>query len=94
MTAPIVVVTEDSQRRTVVEWFEDEDGYYSGDPLARLVADHELHAGRHLRISTAHNVAHTWLLLLQLPGHDVTYLATHTVAEPGAPLEHIPGRAA
>lgn len=89
MTSPIVLVTEDSQRRTVVEWFESEDCYYTGDPLARLVAAHELQAGRHVQVSTAHDITHAWLLLLQLPNHDVTYLATHTVAEPGAPLERI-----
>lgn len=94
MTSPIVLVTQDSQRRTVAEWFESEDGYYNGDPLARLVAGHELRAGRNVQVSTAQDVAHAWLLLLQLPNHDVTYLATHTIAEPGAPLEPIPGRAA
>lgn len=94
MTSPIVLITQDSQRRTVVEWFESADGYCNGDPIARLVAAHELHVGRNVQVSTAHDIAHAWLLLLQLPNHDVTYLATHTRPEPGAPLEPIPGRAA
>lgn len=94
MTSPIVLITRDSLNRTVVEWFESEDCYYTGGPLARLVAGHELQAGRHVQVSTAHDIAHAWLLLLQLPQHDVTYLATHTRPEPGAPLEPIPWRAA
>lgn len=90
----VVIVSRDSQNRTVVDWFEDMDGWYNGDPLATVVASYATRIGRNTPVEVGRAAAETYLLLAQTPHADVSYLATHTVPEPGANPEPIPGRAA
>lgn len=93
MTTPVVLVTQDSRRRTCVDWFEDEDSYYAGWRLAHLVAGDTLLASpRYIRPETAQQIADVFVALVETPDRDVSFVATHTVAEPGAPLEPVPGR--
>ena len=89
---PIVLVTQDSCGRTCINWFEDENGYHALDPLASIVAARHIEAGRNVTLRTANQVADTWLLLLQVPAYDVSYLATHTVSD--GVLEPVPEVAA
>lgn len=100
MTSPIVVVTGDDTRDPLrIDWFEDENCFYAGDPSAWI----EFHqprdtwrgeAGRYARPESTLAAARI-LLDLALDGEASVYqLATHFVPEPGAPLEPIPGRSA
>lgn len=91
MTSPVVVVTRDSLGRPVADWYETEDGYYTGDPIATATLD-VLHIRRNCPLDTASVV---WRLYAGTSFEDAAaVLATHTVVEPGAPLEPIQGRAA
>jgi|ERR1044072_5067623 hypothetical protein len=99
MTGPVVLVTRDGQDRTVVEWFENEDGWHVGDPIAVVQFDAargawSARSGRHVRPETSLQVAATVWMLAQEPHTDVSGMATHTCSKPGAPLEPVPGRAA
>lgn len=92
----VVIVGRDSRGRTVVEWFLDEAAYYAGDRMAKLVANDSLdvHPLRDVDSGLARRIATLFITLVDAPDWDVSFVATHTVAEPGAPLEPIPGRAA
>lgn len=81
MTGPIILVTRDSLGRTVVAWYEDENGCLANDPLATLVAAYRLEAGRNIPVAMANRIADTWVLLLQVPSYDMSYLATHTLCD-------------
>jgi hypothetical protein len=93
VSAPIVVVTRDTVGRIVADWYEDEDGYYTGDPIATATHD-VVHVRRNCPPDTASQV---FRLYHEGPagfGVSASVIATHTVSEPGAPLEPIPGRVA
>jgi hypothetical protein len=98
MTCPVVLVTRDETRDPLrVEWFEDEAGYHAGDPLAWLEFDPVRDVwvakkGRNARPETSLAAARLLLDLVLDPEASVYQLATHFVAEPGAPLEPIPPR--
>jgi hypothetical protein len=100
VTEPVVVVTRDSTRDPLrIDWYEDETGYWAEDPLVWLEFDPGrdvwlAKAGRNARPETSLTAARVLLDLVLDPGASVYQLATHFVAEPGAPLEPIPGRAA
>jgi len=89
VTSPMVLVTQDSQGRTEVNWYEDEDGWYNGDPLATVVAAHSTRIGRNAPIEVGKAAAATYMLLAGDHQADVSYLATHTVSEPGGHPEPI-----
>jgi hypothetical protein len=93
VSAPIVVVTRDSQGRTVADWYEDEDGYYTGDPIATATYD-VVHVRRNCPTETASQV---FRLYHEGPagfGVAASVIATHYVSEPGAPLEPLAGSVA
>jgi hypothetical protein len=100
VTGPVVVVTRDVTRDPLrVEWFEDENGYYAEDPLAwiefhRLRDTWRGQAGRNAPPEVTLMASRILLDLSCDSEVSVSHLATHYVAEPGAPLEPIPGRAA
>jgi hypothetical protein len=85
----MVLVTQDSQGRTQVDWYEDEDGWYNGDPIATVVAAHSTRIGRNAPIEVGKQAAATYMLLAGDHKADVSYLATHTVSEPGGHPELI-----
>ena len=62
-----------------MSWYESEAAWQAGDTLAVIVADRTLVAGRVEDITVANRIADTWLLLIQVPDYDVSYLATHHV---------------
>lgn len=100
MNAPVVVVTGDTTRDPLrIDWYEDEDAYYAQDPLAWV----EFHRSRdmwrgHVDRNAPQGVTLTASRILADLSCDsevtVSHLATHRVAEPGAPLEPIQGSAA
>lgn len=96
----VVLVTRDDTRDPLrIEWFEDEAGYYAGDPLAWLEFDPRrdvwvAKAGRNARPETSLAAARALLDLVLDPEASVYQLSTHFVPEPGAPLEPIQGRVA
>lgn len=100
MTAPIVVVSRDDTRDPLlIEWFENENGYYNEDPVAWVSFDPvrdewTARAKRHAQGDTRLSAARLLLALVLDSQANVTRLATHRTPEPGAPLEPIPGRAA
>src|SRR5687767_12888549 len=79
VSAPIVVVTRDIRNRTVVSWYTDKSAWVTGDAFAEIVANWRITAGRVEDIDVANRIADTWLLLIQVPDYDVSYLATHHV---------------
>jgi hypothetical protein len=85
----MVLVTQDSQGRTEVNWYEDENGYYNGDPVATVVAAHSTRIGRNAPIEVGKAAAATYMLLAGDHQADVSHLATHTVSEPGGHPEPI-----
>lgn len=100
MTAPIVVVTRglDGYASKAL-WFEDEAAFYDGNPTLVMEFNRASCAWSYvsLRISSPAlrlRAAHVIERLERTPWTDMAFAATHTVAEPGAPLEPIPGRAA
>ena len=100
MSSPIILVTQDQHgNNTKIEWFEDERRYYDQDPLAALTFD----AGpcvwwgkSHRPTGSTHGllIAVTLQMLTEDPWADVSFIATHYVPEPGAPLEPVPEVAA
>lgn len=97
MTTPVVVITRSAagEMRTI-EWFEDERRAYAGDPFRRMTFNPVTHvwSGRSLRkhrfgLQVDWQAAVTLWRLTQNPWADVSDVATHTVAEPGAPLDPI-----
>jgi hypothetical protein len=100
VSAPIVVVTRDATRDPLlIEWFEDENGYWTEDPIAVVQFDPwrdvwSAWAKKNARTETRLAGARTLLALVLDAGAEVRGLATHYVPEPGAPLEPIPGRVA
>lgn len=100
MTGPVVTVTRDDTRDPLrIEWFEDEAGYYAGDPLAWIEYDRGRdtwrgHAGRNAPREVALTASRVLLDLSCDAEVSVRYLATHHVPEPGAPLEPIGGTSA
>lgn len=100
MSSPVVLVTRDDTRDPLlIEWFENEDGYYAEDPLAAVEFDPwrdvwTAWAKKNAQTETRLLVARTLLALVLDAGEDVQRLATHYVSEPGAPLEMVPGRVA
>lgn len=100
MKAPIVIVTGDPDRDPLrIEWFETEDGYYVGDPVAwvefhRARDTWKGHAGRNAPPEVALTASRILLDLSCDAEVSVSHLATHRVPEPGAPLEPVNGRAA
>ena len=93
MTAPVVVFTRDSQDRPVVDWYETEDGYYSSDPIATATVD-VLHVRRNCPPETASQVFRLYNEGAAGFAVAASVIATHRVAEPGAPLEPIAGSVA
>lgn len=86
VNVPVVVVTQDGEGRTVADWYENEDGYYVDDPIATATLD-VLHIRRHCPLDTASVV---WRLYAGPSfAEAAAALATHTVAEAGAPLEPV-----
>ena len=100
MSAPIVVVTRDATRDPLlIEWFENENGYYTEDPLAVVEFDPwrdvwTAWAKSNARTETRLTTARTLLALVLDAGAEVRGLATHYVPEPGAPLEPLAGSVA
>jgi hypothetical protein len=100
VTGPVVLVTRDQYgNQTKIEWFEDENRFYDADPLAALTFDAAVSVwwGKSFRPTGSTLgllIAVTLQMLTEDPWADVSFLATHTISEPGAPLEPIPGRSA
>lgn len=95
MTSPIVLITRDDTRDPLrIEWFEDQNGYYTEDPVAwiefdpwrdKSSSDFKPNARTESKLAAAR-------ILLDLtldPEASVYQLATHFVPKPGAPLEPI-----
>lgn len=93
MTDPIVTVTRTPGGETrAVEWFEDEDRAYAGDPFIRLVfnpvwCSWDCQTLRTHGVGVGWQAAITQLRLKENPFVDVSDVATHYYPEPGAPLE-------
>lgn len=100
VTSPVVAVTRDlSGLNTRLSWCETEQRYYLDGVAVQMTFDeaHSVWSGVSLRPSTREvgvSAARALTLLARNPWADVSDLFTHELAEPGAPLEPIPGRAA
>lgn len=100
MTSPIVLITRDRNEQAVFLGFcEDEAAYYwSGSAIVlNFDTDHNLWWGKTLRQTEPVVRFEASLAMWRLtrnPWTDVSDQVTHEIAEPGAPLEPIPGRAA
>lgn len=86
----VVIVTQ--QRK--VEWFVDEQHYYHEDPTLVLTFDPKANVwwGRSFHPTPrAMNRSVGWAFhrLTRNPWADVSDVATHTVPEPGAPIEPV-----
>lgn len=92
-TPPIVVVTRDSNGRTVADWYETEDGYYVGDPIATAGYD-VVNIRRNCPVDVASEVFRLYGMGMAGFAAAAEKAATHFAPEPGAPLEPIPGRSA
>lgn len=91
----VVIVSRDKTRDPLrIEWFENEDGYYVGDPVAWIEYDRGRdtwrgHAGRNAPRGVVLDASRVLLDLSCDAEVSVRHLATHYVPEPGAPLEPV-----
>lgn len=77
-----------------VTWFESEQHYYDGQPtlLLDFAPRHNVWVATSRRPTTratTPSIASVMRLLRNFPTADVSRFVTHTVSEPGAPLEPI-----
>lgn len=84
---PVVLVQADE-----VAFYPDEASYYNHEPAIVLKFEDNAWHGRTFHPSspaTKRAVFRAWRRLTRNPWADVTDLATHSVAEPGAPLQPV-----
>lgn len=92
MTVPVSLAEP-----TRISFYEDERQAYERDPFIVLTFDPPVWHGKSLRITDRGirvPAAKALWWLTQYPWSDPNRFATHTIAEPGAPLEPVEGRAA
>lgn len=99
MTAPVVIVSRDSRGYAVkVEFYEDETAYYNGERTVLMVfepgAAWVFRVDRRASLRLGWRATRVVIRLRTNPWLSLADVDTHTVPEPGAPLEPIPGRAA
>jgi hypothetical protein len=94
VTGPVVLVTRDSRDRPGITWYEDEIGFYDGDPVAWVTGGGALHISPHASVEAGEAAKEAHSVVRDSVSPDLSRFATHVEPEPGAPLEPIPGRSA
>jgi hypothetical protein len=89
VSAPIILVTQDSQGRTLVDWYEDMAAWESQEPFACITDVAISASGRDIADDLAWQIANAWCALVANRRADLSRLATHRISSITGLLEPV-----